>query len=150
MSPSRTLVILAAMVSAPTWAQKGIEYRSVGESAAILYDAPTARGKKLFVAPRGMPFEVVVSIEGWQKVRDRSGDLTWIERRFVSDRRTVVSVAGAQVRERPEDGAPVVLEVSPNVVLDLVDATRAGGAWVRVRHRDGATGFIRTTQIWGI
>ena len=46
------------------WAQKGVDYRAVGDSPAILYDAPSIRGKKLFVAPRGMPLEVVVSIEG--------------------------------------------------------------------------------------
>ena len=42
-------------------AQKGVDYRAVGDSPAILYDAPSLRAKKLFVAPRGMPLEVVVS-----------------------------------------------------------------------------------------
>jgi len=46
------------------------EFRSVAEPS-VFYDAPTLRGKKLYVAPRGMPVEVVVSIEGWQKVVDR-------------------------------------------------------------------------------
>ena len=141
-------VLLLAALTAPALAQKGVDYRSVGENAAILYDAPTLRGKKLFVAPRGMPFEVVVTIEGWQKVRDRTGDLAWIERRAVSARRTVLSVAPTQVRERAEDGAPVVFEVAANVVLELTDAPVAG-AWLRVRHRDGATGFIRASQVWG-
>ena len=63
---------------APVSAQKAVEYRAVGDTPAILYDAPAVRGKKLFVAPRGMPFEVVVTIEGWLKVRDRSGDMAWL------------------------------------------------------------------------
>ena len=135
---------------APVSAQKAVEYRAVGDAPAILYDAPAVRGKKLFVAPRGMPFEVVVAIEGWLKVRDRAGDMAWIERRQVSDRRTVVSVAAAQVRDKPEENATVVLEVAGDVVLDLVEAARATPGWIRVRHRDGASGFVRISQIWGV
>lgn len=134
---------------APVAAQKAVEYRAVGDAPAILYDAPAVRGKKLFVAPRGMPFEVVVAIEGWLKVRDRAGDLAWIERRQVSDRRTVVSVAAAQVRDKPEENAAVVLEVAADVVLDLVETVQAAPGWVRVRHRDGASGFVRVSQVWG-
>jgi SH3-like domain-containing protein len=134
---------------APVAAQKAVEYRAVGDAPAILYDAPAVRGKKLFVAPRGMPFEVVVAIEGWLKVRDRAGDLAWIERRQVSDRRTVVSVATAQVRDKPEENAAVVLEVAADVVLDLVETIQAVPGWVRVRHRDGASGFVRVSQVWG-
>jgi SH3-like domain-containing protein len=117
---------------------------------AVLYDAPAVRGRKLFVAPRGMPVEVVVAIEGWLKVRDRAGDMAWIERRAVSERRTVVSAAPAAVRERAEDGANAVLEVAADVVLELVDVPAAGASWVRVKHRDGATGFMRTSQVWGL
>ena len=130
-------------------AQKGVDYRAVGDGPAILYDAPSLRGKKLFVAPRGMPLEVVVSIEGWLKVRDRAGDLTWIERRAVAERRTVVTTAAAQLRERPEDGATVVFELAAEVILELQDALPAGG-WLRVRHRDGAAGFIRASQVLGV
>ena len=134
----------------PAAAQKAVEYRAVGDAPAILYDAPAVRGKKLFVAPRGMPFEVVVAIEGWLKVRDRAGDMAWIERRQVSERRTVVSVATAQVRDKPEEGASVVLEVAGDVVLDLVEAAPATPGWIRVRHRDGASGFVRVSQVWGV
>ena len=135
---------------APVSAQKAVEYRAVGDTPAILYDAPAVRGKKLFVAPRGMPFEVVVTIEGWVKVRDRSGDMAWLERRLVSERRTVVSVAAAQVREKPDEASAVVLEVAGDVILDLVDAAPGTAGWVRVRHRDGAAGFGRVAQIWGV
>lgn len=138
------------LAGAPVSAQKAVEYRAVGDAPAILYDAPAVRGKKLFVAPRGMPFEVVVAIEGWLKVRDRAGDMAWIERRQVSDRRTVVSVAAAQLRDKPEEKAAVVLEVAGDVVLDLVESTTTTPGWIRVRHRDGASGFVRISQIWGV
>ena len=58
-------ILLQALVATSALAQKSVEYRAVGDAPAVLYDAPAVRGKKLFVAPRGMPFEVVVAIEGW-------------------------------------------------------------------------------------
>lgn len=124
------------------------DFRAVSE-AAVFYDAPTVRGKKLFVAPKGMPVEVVVSIDNWVKVRDRSGDLMWIEKKSVTDKRTVVvSVASAQLRDKPEDGGRVVLEASQDVSLELVESSSSG--WARVKHRDGVVAWVRANQVWGL
>ena len=103
----RTLPVLAAAAAGAAFAlpAAAAEYRAVAEPT-VFYDAPTVRGKKLFVAPKGMPVEVVVTIEGWIKVRDRAGDLMWIERKALSDKRSVVvSVPQAQLRDKPDDGA---------------------------------------------
>jgi len=92
---------------------------------------------------------VVVTIEGWQKVRDRAGDLMWIERKSLTDKRTVVvSVAAAQLRDKPEDGGRVVLEAAQDVTLELVEPPNSG--WAKVRHRDGALAFVRANQVWGL
>ena len=139
-----------ACVAPGAAAQRTADFRAVAEPAAIMYDAPTLRGKKLFVAPRGMPVEVVVSIEGWVKVRDRAGDMAWLERKAVTERRTVVATGAAQLLERAEEGAKPVLEVAADVILDLEIAPPAPPGWVRVRHRDGATGFVRASQVWGL
>jgi len=125
------------------------EYRTVAEPA-IFYDAPTLRGKKLYVAPKGMPVEVVVSIEGWMKVRDRAGDLMWVERKAVTDKRNVVvSVPVAQLRDKPEEGARVVLEAGQDVSLELSEPP-SGSGWVKVRHRDGVVAYVRVAQVWGL
>ena len=131
------------------WACAGsaAEFRSVAENAAILYDAPSAKSKKLFVVSHGYPFEVVVVVEGWSKVRDASGELTWVESKHLADRRTVLVKAPlAQVREAADDNAPVVFQAQQNVLLDLLEVA---GAWLRIRHRDGQAGYVRVTQVWG-
>ncbi|MFN0159626.1 MAG: SH3 domain-containing protein [Burkholderiales bacterium] len=149
-SASRFLALAAALACVPTaLAQKSLDFRSAGE-VAVLYDAPSQRGKKLFVAPRGMPFEVVVSVEGWLKVRDRAGDMAWIERKLVSESRSVVATVLAAVRERPDESAPTLFSVAPDVTLELIEAPGAGAAWARVRHRDGTSGFVRSNQVWGL
>lgn len=124
------------------------DFRSVTE-ATVLYDAPAVRGKKLYVAPRGMPLEAVIVNEAWVRVRDKSGELTWIERKFLSDKRTVIANAPmVAVREQASDGARAVITVTQDVVLELVDPPASG--WARVRHRDGATGFVPINQVWGL
>lgn len=146
----RALLILPAALallfaSVPACA---IEFRSV-DAVTVLYDAPSVRGKPLFVIRRHTPVEAVVSLEGWTKVRDAEGGLAWIERKHLSELRTVQVVADpAQVRSAADDGAPLAFEAEQGVALELLE-TVAGG-WARVRHRDGQTGFVRGNQVWGL
>jgi SH3-like domain-containing protein len=119
----------------------------VTENAAVLYDAPSVKAKRLYIVSQGYPFEVVVVVEGWSKVRDADGELTWIESKFLTDRRTVlVRTPLAQVREAADDNAPVVFQAQQNVLLDLLEVS---GGWLRVRHRDGQAGYVRAAQVWG-
>jgi SH3-like domain-containing protein len=146
---TRACSILAAFVAAAGWtgACLAADYRSVAESAAVLYDAPSAKSKKLYVVSQGYPFEVVVVVEGWTKVRDASGDLTWIESKLLAEKRTVlVKAPVAQVRESADDNAPVVFQAQQHVLLELLEVA---GGWLRVRHRDGQAGFVRVAQVWG-
>lgn len=139
------LILFAAVGIAPAAA---LEFRSVSENAAVLYDAPSAKANKLYIVNNGYPVEVVVAVEGWVKMRDVNGDLAWIESKNLTDKRTVmVKVPLAQVRQSADDNAPVVFQAQQNVILDLVEAT--SGGWLRVRHRDGQTGFVKAGQVWG-
>ncbi len=124
------------------------EFRSVANNAAILFDAPSSKAKKLYIVSRGYPLEVTVQLEGWTKVRDASGAFSWVGTHDLGDRRTViVKPPVAAVRERADDQAPVVFEAQQNVVLDVVGNEPAG--WLQVKHEDGTTGYIRAAQVWG-
>src|SRR5438046_3869007 len=61
----------------------------------------------------------------------------------------------ADVRANPEDAAPVVFRAEQNVLLELAEpatsaVSTATPGWVKVRHRDGQTGFIRVAQVFGL
>jgi SH3-like domain-containing protein len=127
-----------------------LEYRSTIDAATILYDGPSLKSQKVFVVGREYPFEVVVSLEGWAKVRDMAGaPLAWVERKALSDKRMVVVKSGtADVLAAADPGARTVFRVEQHVLLELVEPPVSG--WVKVRHRDGQTGFISIAQVWGL
>ena len=125
------------------------EFRSIAENGTLMYDAPSVRAKKLFVASRQYPVEIVINIDAWAKVRDPSGDLTWVEKKGLSDKRTVlITAAYADVRQAPNDQAALVFQAQQGVALDVVEP-QAGG-WVKVRHADGQVGFLKIAQVWGL
>ena len=128
------------MLAAPL--ASAADFKIVGAAPAVLYDAPSERGRKLFVAPRGMPVEVVLSYGDWVKVRDMNGDLTWIEAKALSPRRTVVvKSANAKVRTTADENAAVVMSADRGVLLELVDTTPSG--WIKVRHRMARPAIVK-------
>jgi SH3-like domain-containing protein len=146
--PARSLLRVAALILALSAAPaSALDFRSVAENAVVLYDGPTAKSSKLFVVNKGYPLELVVSVEGWTKVRDANGAFSWVETKQLTDKRTVmVKVPMAEVRVKPDESAPIAFQAQQNVLLDLVNVS---GGWIQVRHRDGGTGYVRAQQVWG-
>jgi SH3 domain protein len=123
------------------------DFVSVAEPA-ILYDANSLKAKKLFVATRYLPLEQVVVLDNWVKVRDNTGKLYWIEKRQLSSKRYVmVTTPLAVVRRSPDDAAEVVFKAGQQLGLEWLGNT--GSGWVKVRHEDGSTGYLKSTDIWG-
>ena len=147
---------LALATAALAVAAHAAEFRVTAEQPTVLYDGPSAKSKPQFLYGRDVPVEVIVSVEGWAKIRDAGGTIGWIERKALGERRMlVVRVPMAEVRERADDAAPLVFRAEQNVLLELAEAassaaTATNPGWVRVRHRDGATGFVRIAQVFGL
>lgn len=124
------------------------DYRSVAVPAAVMYDAPSQMAKKLYLIQAQTPVEVVVRLEGWVKVRDAEGTLAWLESAQVAERRTVmVLTPGATLRQADRDDAAALASMEKWLVLEYLGPAAPG--WIQVRHRDGLTGFVRSTQVWG-
>ena len=138
------IALLGAAGAAPA-----VDYRSVDVPAAVLYDSPSQKGKKLYLIKAQTPVEVIVRLEGWFKIRDAEGSLAWVESRYLGDRRTlVVTALKAEIRQSDKADSPVVLELDKWVAVELVEPASPG--WAKVRHRDGVTGYMRSTQVWGL
>ena len=137
---------LAGFLALPAFAA---EFRSIGERAAVLYDAPSVKADRLFVASRGYPFEVLVKLDQWTKVRDAGGEVAWVENRAWGERRNaLVSVPVADVRVAPDAKSALVFEAYRQVLLEVLEPPADG--WVKVRHRDGQQGYARLAHLWGL
>src|SRR4051812_43704374 len=89
----KSLVRFATLVLAVGLSASSVlaaEFKNVGAAPLVMYDAPSIRGQKLFVAPRGMPVEVVINYGAWSKVRDFAGDLSWVETKQLTDRKNIL------------------------------------------------------------
>ena len=140
------LVLLACSWSASSCAA---EFKNIGAVPVIMYDAPTVRGQKLYIAPHGMPVEVVISYGAWSRVRDFAGDLSWIEATQLADRKNiVVRNLNAKIRQSADEAAEVVFSADKGVLLELLDSANPG--WVKVKHADGSIGFIKLSDVWGV
>ena len=140
------IVALSVLMSARVWA---IDYASVTRNA-ILFETSSLQARKLAIIHPGTPVEVVVTSPDlqWVKVRDPSGAMSWIEGNALGKQRTVLVTADqATVRREADAASPVAFEVVRDLVLEFVSV--APGGWVRVRHADGAEGYLRITEVWG-
>ncbi len=141
-----SIVLLAVMLPAVSWA---LDFRSVSVPKAILYDAPSTQGKKLYIAGQQYPVEVIVNLGDWVKLRDSRGELAWIDAKQLSSKRSVVVIAPqAEVRESADESSRLIFRVEKDVVLELIESGSNG--WAKVRHRDGLAGYIQISKVWGI
>jgi SH3-like domain-containing protein len=145
---------LAALAGASV--TNAADYRATTEAPTLLYDAPSAKSKALFVYGRDVPMEVLVSVEGWTKVRDIGGTIGWIASKGLGDKRMLqIRVPVAEVRANPDDAAAIVFRAEQNVLVELAESASSPAntfapGWVRVRHRDGQVGFVRVPQVFGL
>ncbi|MDR3157652.1 MAG: hypothetical protein LBU11_01290 [Zoogloeaceae bacterium] len=147
--PRFSFAVALAVVALWGGSARAQEYRSVSAVAAILYDAPSIQGKKLYLVKQGTPLEVLVRVEGMTKVRDAEGGIAWIANSALTTRRMVVVTADqAEVRQAANEDAALAFRADKWVALELLEGAPPG--WAKVRHQDGASGFVRMMQVWGL
>jgi SH3-like domain-containing protein len=147
-------LLAVALVTLPL-AAIAADFRATADPATVMYDAPSARAKPLYVYGRDVPVETLVAVEGFTKIRDASGTIGWVPSRMLSDKRMlVVRAPAADVRAAADDGAPVVFRADRDVLLEIAEAatspsTTSMPGWIKVRHRDGDVGYVRLSQVFG-
>jgi SH3-like domain-containing protein len=150
------IALTAALLGTAAIGARAADYQVTNDVPTIVYDAPSAKARPLFLYGKDVPVEVIVAVEGWTKVRDVDGTIGWIANASLADRRElIVRTATADVRAAPEDSAPVVFAAAQNVLLEPAEpatsaATTLSPGWVKVRHRDGQLGYVRISQVFGL
>jgi SH3-like domain-containing protein len=153
--PALAARVVLMIVTAFAFNAAAADFRATNDPATVLFDAPSARAKPLFVYGRDVPVESLVTVEGWTKIRDASGTIGWMQSKLLSDKRMVVVRAPvADVRAAAEEGAPVVFRAERDVLLEIAEAAASPSTtqmpgWIKVRHRDGQAGYVRLSQVFG-
>jgi len=141
-------IVLVLLLGPHGQAIAALEYLSMADNAVIMYNAPSLKADKLFVASRHLPVEAIVKVEGWVKVRDSSGTLAWVEQKAVSNKRFVIVIElQADVYQEADANSTLVFQAQKNVILEWLESSING--WIKVRHRDGQSGYVKITQVWG-
>lgn len=139
-------LLLMGLFAGPSVA---LDFKAVEAPVSVLYDAPSVKGKKLFLLKRYTPVEVIVSVEGFIKVREPEGAIGWVEKKTLTDKRQVLVIAPkAQIRVSPTADAALVFEAEKGVAMELIEPAKDG--WAKVKHIDGPAGMVRLTQVWGL
>lgn len=126
------------------------EFRSVAFAKTILYEAPSATTKRVYLVGEGYPLEIIVNLGDWLKVRDPYGTLSWAESKNLQSKRTViVKVDKANIYKDPESKSALVATIEKDVVIELSDPLITNG-WIKVRYQQDLDGYIQTSQVWGI
>lgn len=117
--------------------------------AAILYDAPSRAAGKIAIVSAGYPLERISAVEGWIKVRDDSGKLSWLEASAQGTQRTLrIAVPIALIMEKPADDSKPKFRAAEGVMLEIIQPPSLG--WVKVRHASGQEGYLRSRDAWGL
>lgn len=147
-SGTKALMLLITLMLTPVVAT-ALEFKSVAAPKAILYDAPSTAAKKILLLSQGYPVEVIVNLGEWLKVRDAQGSISWIEAKQLSGKRTVMVIAAnAEMRSSADAASSLVATLEKDVVLEIGE-TKLTNGWLKVKHRDGMTGFILVSSVWG-
>ncbi|RCS57066.1 SH3 domain-containing protein [Parvibium lacunae] len=148
------LGLLHAVLVYPQTAPKLNQWGSVGQPA-ILYDAPSKQAKPLFIAPAGMPVEVLLTLNAFVKVRDAEGSVAWLEKPALSTLRTVVTRQATSLYSAANESASITLSLGSGVWLEWLDSN-SEGAWLKVRYRSASgsesgviTGYLKKAAVWG-
>ena len=130
-------------------AAKAIEWRSLN-APAILYDAPSIKAKALYIGPKDMPVETLVTLDTFVKVRDLEGGVMWVEKKNLSETKAanVLARQALSVRQAADDNASEVFSIARGVLLEPQEPPKNG--WVRVKHRDGQSGYAKVADLFGI
>lgn len=99
----------------------------------------------------GLPVEVIGEHENWRRIRDSEATDGWVYHGRLSNRRTVIVLAGKERKERDlfsreSDASAVVARLQPGVIANVESCSPD---WCKVAV-EGFEGFLKKDALWGV
>jgi SH3-like domain-containing protein len=114
---------------------------------------PSTGHEILWKLDAGFPLEVIGSKDEWLQVRDFEGSTGWVNKKMTQKSAFVIVKANKgtdkqiNVRKEPELSAEIVAHAGYGVVFKVLQKQ---GAWVKVEHSQGMTGWVDGRLLWGL
>jgi len=96
---------------------------------------------------RGLPLLVVAETEMWRKVRDITGDESWVRKPALSGEKFVLTLEDTALRSKPKSAARITAQSDPDAVLKLENCTDTN--WCKVVANNGLKGWVQRHKLWG-
>ena len=96
---------------------------------------------------RGLPVEIIAEYDIWRRVRDPQGTEGWRNKTELTGKRQAIITGGMRdLRKDPDENAQVTAHLEEGSVGQLVSCQVD---WCKLKF-DGAKGFLRKTDFWGV
>lgn len=93
------------------------------------------------------PVDTLNKSGNWYKIRDFEGDEGWIYQSLLGNIPAVIVKAPlVNVRQGPGTKTTVIFQAEKGVSFKQIGKK---GAWLKVQHADGDTGWIHKSLVWG-
>lgn len=108
---------------------------------------PGERYAVLWELGKGFPLRALKEKTGWVKVEDFEGDVGWVYKKLTG-RTPYLIVKKKRVNIRSGAGTKykIVGKADYGVVFKTLER---GRGWVKVRHENGLTGWVKRNLLWG-
>lgn len=137
------VVLLMLVAPAPGRA----EMVSVNRPKINMRSGPGTQYGVMWELGRGYPLKVLGRQGNWLKVIDFENDTGWIYKPLVSHRAyLIVKKPVVNIRSGPGTGYRLIGKANYGVVLRTVSRSRS---WVKIRHENGLTGWVKRSLLWG-
>jgi SH3-like domain-containing protein len=146
------LLLLLLLIWPLSGQASGITMVSVAGEKVNMRKGPSEQYPIIWELGNGFPLQVIGSQGNWLKVSDFENDVGWIYKELVSRKPHLIvkankdSKARINIRSGPGTNYKIVGKAEYGVVFETL---QRGEGWVKVRHEQGLTGWIKRSLMWG-
>jgi len=141
-------VLGAGIAAAQDEARPLPRFASLDSNEVNMRAGPGTDYRILWVYQRkGLPVEIIEEFDTWRRVRDRDGDVGWVQQGLLSGKRTALILDEPRtIRAEPAGGAKAVAILNPGVVARITECL--DNDWCRLDVQ-GKRGWLRRDEFFG-
>ena len=122
------------------------EYVIVNKDGVNIRSGPSKKNEILWEVFKTFPLRVIKRQGQWVKTIDFEGDKGWVYGSLLAkEKMVIVKVDAANLRIGASTDYEIIATVKYGAVFKPLEKK---GEWVKVKHKDGTTGWLHEKLIW--